>query len=81
VPDVLQIFTEEDVTSPGQVSAQTADRMLCLVGRNLGLVLQRQSDIVESVQEAVTDELIDLEGCQKTLLIRDLALLQVMVSW
>ena len=51
--------------------------MLCLVGRNLGLVLQRQSDIVQSVQQAVTDELIDLEVCQKTLLIANLALLQV----
>jgi hypothetical protein len=51
--------------------------MSCLVGRNLSLVLQRQSDIVQSMQEAVTYELIDLEACQKTLLIANLAVLQV----
>src|SRR6267143_144791 len=51
--------------------------MLSLVGRDLGPVLQRQSDIVQSVQQAVTDELIDSKVCQKTLLIANLAFLQV----
>src|SRR5258708_1337152 len=77
MPDVLQIFTDEDVTSRGQCSHRLRNRMSGLVGRNLRLVVERQSDIVQSMQEAVTDELIDLEVCQKTLLIANLAVLQV----
>src|SRR4030088_2504892 len=66
-----------NISSLGKTFRRLRKRMLRLVRRNLVFVLQRESDVVQSIQEAVTDERIDLEARQKTLLIANLALLQI----
>ena len=48
-----------------------------LVGNNLRLVLQREPDIVQPVQQTVTDEFVERKLGAETLIVTNLALLQV----
>jgi len=41
------------------------------------LVLQRESDVVKTIEQAVAGEVVDLEGGGKSAIVFDLALLQV----
>ena len=47
------------------------------VGGDVGLVLQGEADIVKPVQEAVAHEVVDLEAGRESLIVVDLALLEV----
>src|SRR5579871_5720591 len=52
-------------------------RMPSFVGGDVSLVLQSETDIVEPIQQAVAHEVVDLEAARETLIVVDLALLQV----
>ena len=45
----------------GTIERQTPMPWACLVGGDLGFVLQRQADVVQAVEQAVAAESVDLE--------------------
>ena len=51
--------------------------MLSLKGSDFSFMLQRQSDVVKAVQQAMLDECIDGEVCTESLIVPHLTLLQI----